>query len=100
MNQKLIASDLKMPEFYAEPMKDRQTCSVCKETAKVKGASSVTPSPTVAWSVRRLTGADTNGTASLSWSRTSREKAVASWPPETSRKARSYSKTSRLSNLP
>ena len=26
-----------MPEFYAEPMKDRRTCSVCKKTAKEKG---------------------------------------------------------------
>ena len=27
----------KMPEFYAEPMKDRKCCSVCKKTAKEKG---------------------------------------------------------------
>ena len=26
-----------MPEFYAEPMKDRKCCSVCKMTAKEKG---------------------------------------------------------------
>ena len=26
-----------MPEFYAEPMKDRKTCSVCEMTAKEKG---------------------------------------------------------------
>ena len=26
-----------MPEFYAEPMKDRKYCSVCKKTAKAKG---------------------------------------------------------------
>ena len=26
-----------MPEFYAEPMKDMKTCSLCKKTAKEKG---------------------------------------------------------------
>ena len=26
-----------MPEFYAEPMKDRKYCSVCEKTAKAKG---------------------------------------------------------------
>ena len=26
--------EIKMPEFYAEPMKDRKTCSVCQKTAK------------------------------------------------------------------
>jgi len=26
-----------MPEFYAEPMKNRKSCSVCKKTAKAKG---------------------------------------------------------------
>ena len=26
-----------MPEFYAEPMKDRKCCSVGKKTAKEKG---------------------------------------------------------------
>ena len=25
-----------MPEFYAEPMKDRKSCSVCKKTVKGK----------------------------------------------------------------
>ena len=53
---------------------------------------SVTPSPTVARSVRGRTGPATASTASPSWSLRYQERAEGWWPPKTSRKARSYSK--------
>ena len=33
----MISLEIKMPEFYVEPMKDRKICFVCQMTAREKG---------------------------------------------------------------
>ena len=96
-----------MPEFYAEPLKDRRSCSVCKKTAKEKGKKVLLTCincHAITYCGRECQSAD--------WSRDEWNCVpvmVTEFPgkgrglvrlPEISRRATSSSKTSRRSNLP